>query len=494
LFPEEERKILKKALILILIVLIAIAGFVIIGIYKRAPANKVDVTSQLVMLGDFDNDRSWTERDAEILTQLIAAPYAVDTATRYKADINRNGRIEAEDLFILNALFTESDPYLAAETARLKGQPFPRPRELFVYLPEQEYLQPPVVLVGRTLAANLPVGFIDLAFSYQSASVYEAQLLDEIRDELIRLGAIYTARKEQLTEVERSYLLAKLQQCELLFNSQEFYPLLLTLIGLVEDGETLYYEKQDPFVKEILFFRDDLRELIESPFMAQFVAGEVDRIAIYHQIEAALNARLGIELKLATLDPPRDYTYAQNYLDRVEWQKHKGAVQQAHFKRLILYAQHDRRYLRAVSRTSPKHQDRTLKNHNLPMVLLFREALQLMDGDKKAAVALLDEAIRVPMAWAKSIPRELLPKSLALENFLLPGNKEDGADKSRHWNVFGGVAIYKSPEEALVLALKREIQDLKDSGYKPEAMDEFIRDTIANINGIYYVHSVIVPD
>jgi CRISPR/Cas system-associated protein Csm6 len=45
-----------------------------------------------------------------------------------------------------------------------------------------------------------------------------------------------------------------------------------------------------------------------------------------------------------------------------------------------------------------------------------------------------------------------------------------------------------------VLALKREIQDLKDSGYKPEAMDEFIRDTIANINGIYYVHSVIVPD
>jgi hypothetical protein len=226
--------------------------------------------------------------------------------------------------------------------------------------------------------------------------------------------------------------------------------------------------------------------------MAQFKAGQADHLAIYSQMESSLKARLNIELELAALDPPRDFTDPQNYLDRIEWQKHKSAVQEDHFKRLILYAQHDRRYLRAVSRTSPKHQDRTLKNHNLPMILLFREALQLMDGDKKAAVALLDEAIRIPMAWAKSIPREVLPQSLALENFLLPGNKEDGADKSRHWNVFGGVAIYKSPEDALVLALKREIQDLKSSDYTPEAMDEFIRDTIANVNGIYYVDSVVV--
>jgi hypothetical protein len=84
----------------------------------------------------------------------------------------------------------------------------------------------------------------------------------------------------------------------------------------------------------------------------------------------------------------------------------------------------------------------------------------------------------------------LLPGSVALENFLLPGNKEDGLDKSRHWNVFGGVAIYKSPEESLILALKRENMDLKEQNFSPEAMQEFIRDTIANINGIYYVISI----
>jgi hypothetical protein len=90
----------------------------------------------------------------------------------------------------------------------------------------------------------------------------------------------------------------------------------------------------------------------------------------------------------------------------------------------------------------------------------------------------------------KSIPRDKLPSSVALENFLLPGNKEDGADKSRHWNVFGGICLYRTPQESLDLALKREMQDLRDHGYSPDAMTEFIRDTIANLNGIYHVVSM----
>ena len=79
---------------------------------------------------------------------------------------------------------------------------------------------------------------------------------------------------------------------------------------------------------------------------------------------------------------------------------------------------------------------------------------------------------------------------MAQENFLLPGNKEDGSDKSRHWNVFGGICLYKSPQESLDLALKRESQDLREGHYSVEAVTEFIRDTIANLNGIYYVVSM----
>ena len=113
-----------------------------------------------------------------------------------------------------------------------------------------------------------------------------------------------------------------------------------------------------------------------------------------------------------------------------------------------------------------------------------------MGGDKKKAVGLLDEAIRIPYAWIRSIPRTALPGSLALDNFLLPGNKEDGADKSRHWNVFGGICLYKSPQEALDLALRREMQDLRDGRYSEEAMREFLRDMIANLNGMYHVMTV----
>jgi hypothetical protein len=90
----------------------------------------------------------------------------------------------------------------------------------------------------------------------------------------------------------------------------------------------------------------------------------------------------------------------------------------------------------------------------------------------------------------KSIPRETLPGSLALDNFLLPGNKEDGADKSRHWNVFGGICLYKSPQEALDLALKREMKDLRDDHYSEDAMREFFRDMIANLNGMYHVMTI----
>ncbi len=124
------------------------------------------------------------------------------------------------------------------------------------------------------------------------------------------------------------------------------------------------------------------------------------------------------------------------------------------------------------------------------MVLLVREALRIEGGDKKQAVGLLDEAIRIPYAWNGSIPREALPGPLVLDSFLRPGNEGDGADESRHWNVFAGICLYESPREALDLALRREMQDLRDGHSSEEAMRELLRDMIANLNGMYHVMTV----
>ncbi len=207
-------------------------------------------------------------------------------------------------------------------------------------------------------------------------------------------------------------------------------------------------------------------------------------------VSGHLQTDLGLAYNFETLGPPRNLSRLENYVQRAEWQYYKSTAWEEDFRRLVAYAQHDPRYLRAVSRTSKKLKDPNVENHNLPMVLLLREALRIKGGDKKKAVGLLDEAIRIPYGWIKSIPHESLPGSLALDNFLLPGNKEDGADKSRHWNVFGGACLYKSPQEALDLALKREMQDLRDENYSEEAMREFLRDMIADLNGMYHVLSV----
>ena len=40
------------------------------------------------------------------------------------------------------------------------------------------------------------------------------------------------------------------------------------------------------------------------------------------------------------------------------------------------------------------------------------------------------------------------------------------------------------------LALKREMQDLREANYSKACMTEFIRDTIADLSGIYYVVSM----
>ncbi len=458
--------------------------------YLYLPVNRVAITSELVMLGDLNHDNQWDLRDAETLSDVLADPFRSDRRTMLKIDVNRNDLIDEEDVSFLEHLYQFSDPYIAEQTAEERGGDFPRPRELFKYLPTYEYVQRPLYALNHPAARTSPFAFLPAMSFENAAPPYEKQLRHEIYNEALRFSSAYAVRKDQLDAIESDYAQGKIRHCNDLFDAGQYYPLLLNLISLVEDAETLSIMGQSDFIRKLLYFRDHLKALLISDEFTQLRQGRIPYTEIYRRIEAALKADLDISMVLASLSPPRDFANLQNYLDRAEWQAYKSKTRKKDFRQLVLYAQYDRRYLRAVSNTSPKQQDVQLQNHNLPMILLFREALRISDNDKKAAVALLDEAIRIPLGWVKSIPTNLLPSSIALENFLLPGNKEDGLDKSRHWNVFGGIAIYKSPQEALTLALQRENLDLQEQNFAPQAMQEFIRDTIANINGIYYVLSI----
>jgi hypothetical protein len=332
--------------------------------------------------------------------------------------------------------------------------------------------------------------FSDFQRRSRSTSPYAAALEDAIYSEAVRFDYAWRRREPQLLPIEREYAERKLARARSFYDAGDNYALLLELIELVEDGETLTTRDQPAFPIRLLAFRDHLREVMRSPIYREFEAERQDWRAVFRVFSEHLRQDLGLTYDFERLGKPRNFTNLENYVQRTEWQYYKSSTREADFRAIVNYTQHDSRYLRAVSHTQRKLQDPNVENHNLPMVLLFREALRIKGGDKKKAVGLLDEAIRIPYAWVKSIPREALPNSLALDNFLLPGNKEDGADKSRHWNVFGGICLYKSPQEALDLALKREMQDLRDDGYSKDGMREFFRDTVANLNGMYHVMTI----
>lgn len=465
---------------------LAAAGY---AYWKLAiPTHRVEFRSELVMLGDLDGDNRWAKGDLAALEAFLKAPFFAPVSLALRLDLNRNGLIDDEDLRILRALVAANgDPY-AAQASQGAQAPFPRPRELYLYSSTSAFRPRPALALSEGLPEDSAVRWLD--GGALPVTTYAQGLEAAIHDETVRFDQAYRMREPGLEPIEREYTAMKLKRLEALSEGNDRFELLLALIDLVEDAETLTTRGQPEFAIKLLTFRDHLREVLASPGYAQFAAGKEDWRSILRVVAGHLKADLGLEYDFETLGPPRNFTDLENYLQRGEWQYYKSSASQEDFTALIAYAQNDPRYLRAVSRISRRMEDPSVLNHNLPMVLLFREALRIKGGDKKMAVGLLDEAIRIPFAWIKSIPREALPSSLALDNFLLPGNMEDGADKSRHWNVFGGICLYKSPQEALDLALKREMKDLREAQYSEPAMREFLRDMIANLNGMFHVMTV----
>jgi hypothetical protein len=455
------------------------------------PVHRVEIRSELIMLGDLDGDRRWTSGDLRVLDAFLNNPFAAPDTVASRIDLNQNGLIDEEDLGILRALVASAgDPYAAEDAARAKGEPFPRPRELYRYVSLAEYRTRPLWALPYLHAADSVLTWLGDFRKAASTGTYGTALNAAIYAEAVRFDLAWRRREPNLLPIERDYAARKLARAKAFLEAGERYELLLALMDLVEDAETLTTRDQPELPLKLLVFRDHLREVLASPLYSKFQAGKQDWRAVLKLVSAHLRRDLALTYDFETLAKPRNLTHLENYLQRAEWQYYKSTTREEDFRGLINYAQHDPRYLHAVARTNRKLRDPNVANHNLPMVLLFREALRLKGGDKKKAVGLLDEAIRIPYAWIKSLRREVLPGSLALDNFLLPGNKEDGADKSRHWNVFGGICLYKSPQEALDLALKREMQDLRDDAYSEAAMREFFRDMIADLNGMYHVMSV----
>ena len=475
--------------LLLIVLFLALAGA---AYWKLAiPVHRLTLRSELIMLGDLDGDHRWTAEDVAAFEDYLAAPSRTSAAHAWRLDLNQNHLIDPEDRHLLRSLVAaEGDPYAAEEAARLRHERFPRPREFYRYRSTEEYRARPFWALPYPPTADSALSWLAALRPPARLLSYEDELDAAIYSEAVRFDQAWRKREAGLLPIERDYAARKLARTTELHRAGEKFELLLALIELVEDAETLTTRNQPELAIKLLTFRDHLREVLGSSLYGDFRAGRQDWRAVLKVVSRHLQTDLGLRYDFETLGPPRNLTSLENYLQRAEWQYYKSSAREEDFRALIAFAQHDPRYLRAIARTTRKLQDPGVANHNLPMVLLFREALRLTQNDKKKAAGLLDEAIRIPFGWIKSLPREKLPASLAYDNFLLPGNKEDGSDKSRHWNVFGAICLYKSPPEALDLALKREMKDLRAGHYAEAEMREFLRDMIGNLNGMFHVMTV----
>jgi len=478
----------KKLYALVLVPLIVVA--IAFAYFKIAiPTERVAEPSRLIMQGDLNDDRNWDAKDKAILDLIVARPWDYSNSQLARVDVNRNQAVDEEDISILNELYVADSPYQLFENERDTRTPAPRVREFFRYEAVDEFAGRPAYTLEHTIIESSPLALLARLRTAMDDSPYRMRLANEIHDEALRFAFIHARRKDQLSPEEQNFLQRETGIIRELVETQHYYELLLHLILLSEAGETLSTAGQSDFVKNVRLLGEDLREYLVSPEYSAFKNGEAAWNVVFTDLDRITSERTGIELALEEMEPARNLTELQNYIDRAEWQVYKSTSSEEDFRQLVSYAQNDRRYLRAVSNTSARHADTTLENHNLPMMLLFGQAMDITGNDKKAAVGLLDEAIRIPFFWVKSFPQKLRPSSVALEHFLLPGNMEDGSDKSRHWNVFGGLSLYRTPEASLTLAFQREVEDVREANYTPEAMTEFIRDMIANSYGIYHVVS-----
>ena len=121
-----------------------------------------------------------------------------------------------------------------------------------------------VHFLEHNIMSESPLSFLKKLQLNQDTTPYEKQLLYEIYNEALRFSFAYSIRKNELSEIENNYIQKKIKYCDILFDQKEYYNLLLHLICIVEDAETLTIRTHSDFIKQVVYFRDKLKALLVS--------------------------------------------------------------------------------------------------------------------------------------------------------------------------------------------------------------------------------------
>jgi len=319
------------------------------GYRQLIPIYRIDVHSELIQLGDLNHDRKWTGEDWNEARLVLEDPWKADPEKLWALDLNGNGAIDPEDLDILKQLIAASgDPYKAQEDAQQRHAAFPFPRELFRYVNDRQPRFRPAYALPIPWALPPEMGWFGEFRRPGGNGDYSDALDRDLWDESARLIRAYHRRADHLEPLELKHLQSKLALAKQHWEAGRRFETLLTLIGLVEDGETITTRDQPKLTLQVLLFRDHLRELLLSPEMA-ILKTTHDRKPLFDRLQHYLADDLGlVGYDIETLAPPRNLTSLENYVERAEWQYYKSSSKYDDFLKLIAFAQTDRRYLRAA--------------------------------------------------------------------------------------------------------------------------------------------------
>ena len=170
------------------------------------PTHRVEVQSELVMLGDLDGDHRWASGDLVVLDTFLGRPFGTNDAIAWRLDLNRNGLLDEEDLEFLRALVAAAgDPYTAEKTAQDRGAAFPRPRELYRYASASEYRTGPLWALAYPPAADSVLDWLSGFRPPPNTGSYAAALEVAVYAEAVRLDRGWRRRSTGLLPIEREY-------------------------------------------------------------------------------------------------------------------------------------------------------------------------------------------------------------------------------------------------------------------------------------------------
>jgi hypothetical protein len=138
----------------------------------------------------------------------------------------------------------------------------------------------------------------------------------------VRFDYGWRRRRAALLPIEQEYASPKLAAAETLVRTGDRFGLLLALIELVEDADTLTVRGQPDISVKLLTFRDHFRDIMGSPQYREFEAGTRNAGSLLQLVSEHLRRDLGLAYDLATLGPARNFSSRENYLQ--QWHVPRG--------------------------------------------------------------------------------------------------------------------------------------------------------------------------